>query len=226
MNENRDDIPTYTNESDTLEERIKAFEKEKKGLINDLQSEREKRQALEGRLSQIENSLSEAANDNGEEKPEDRVNRLAQDPDGYIDARVTPKIREIEESVKGLLIAQKVERAKKWIAKKEGIDPDDVESKFGDDLIRIGKTRGLVSLDPEEGIKASYEILLQERKEKERKESERDQVIAGHSTERVQSAPSSGGSRFTREGILKMSPEEFNRNFEKIKEAERRGLIK
>src|SRR5574343_722960 len=109
-------IPTC-NESETLEKRQARWEKEKKGLISDLQKEREQRQALEQRLGTIEKSLED---DGEDEKPQDEVNRLAADPRSYIMDVVKPYISEVST----IRVERKIERAKRWIAKQEKIDPN------------------------------------------------------------------------------------------------------
>lgn len=214
------DIETYPDE--TLEERVKSWEKEKKAMIGDLQAEREKRQFLEERLTRLENSVPEPE----EGSPEEKVTRFTQDPDGYVSDVVSQAVEPLQKKILELEVDRKVERAKKWIAKKEGIDPDEVEDKYGLDLVRIGKERGFVNLDAEKGIRSSYEILIQERKEKAEKEAEREKTISGQSTESVRTIIKNGSARFTREEIARMEPDEFNRRYNEIKEAQSKGLIK
>lgn len=218
-----ENTPSFT-EDQTLEEKLKVLEKANRGLTAEVIEGREEKRELKERLANIENSLTSAAEDNGDEKPEDKVNRLANDPDGYIQARVdqvvTPLMRELQQ----LRLKDEVERARKWVAKREKIDPDDVDEKLGADLARIGKERGLVKLNPEEGIKASYEILLQERREKDDRESSRNESINNHGTENVRIVPRTKG-RFTREDIAGMSIDEYTKNEAAIKQQMREGKL-
>jgi hypothetical protein len=218
-----DNIPTFT-EDQTLEEKLKALEKANRGLVADLADKREALRMQEERLAHVEQSLSSAASENGEERPEERVNRLASDPDSYIDKRVSEAVTPLMAEIRQLRINDEIERAKKWVAKREKIDPDEVDDKLGDELARIGKERGLTSLNPFQGIKNSYEILLQERREREERENNREQAITNNGTENVRTAPRTAG-RFTREQIAAMSPEEYTANEAAIKQSIRDGKL-
>lgn len=216
-----DQIPTY----DTLEEREKAWEKERKGIIADLQRERGERQQLEERLAQVEQNLNPAGAPNGD-TPEARVNLLAADPDAYISEIVSEALEPVTKHLSALVVERKLDRARKRIATREGIDPDEVDDKLGADLIRIGKERGFTDLDPEKGVLNAYDILLQERKEKEEREAQRSQAINGQAAETIRHPSASGaGPRFTRDQIARMSREEYEANREKIAEAQSKGLI-
>ena len=211
-------IPTFDNE--TVEERQARWEKEKKGLISDLQKEREQRQSLEQRLGTVEKSLE----DNGEEPTQqDEVTRLAADPRTYIMDVVKPYITEVG----SIRVERKIERAKRWIAKQEKIDPDDIDgSDLEKDLVRIGNEHQLTTIDPEVGIQNAYKILLQERREKLEKEKEREQKIADNSSEPATRRSSSSPVSFTRDAIAKMSTAEYEAKKDQIRLAQLEGRIK
>lgn len=219
-----EEIPTYDN--DTLEERVKTFQRERKGFINDLQKERAERHALETRLAQIETSLTSAGSD-GDEQPEKRVERLAADPDGYIENVVQDYVKPLVSEINSLRHERKLERAYQWVAKQEKKEVEDiVGSDLDNDLVRIVKENGMNSMDPIEGTRAAYKILQQERKEKEQQEAERGEKISQSQTERVRVPVRTGGQRFTRDQIRGMSSEEFEANRVAILEAQKNGSIK
>lgn len=213
-------IETYTDE--TLNERLKEWEKKEKAMISDLQAEREQRHALEQRLSQIETSM---APEDG--TPEQKVNRLAQDPDGYISEVVIQAVTPLQQEIVNLRQERNVERAYKWLGKKEKTDPDDIiGSELEKEIVRISKERGMTAMGVVEGTKAAYEIYQQEKIDKERREKEREESISGQSTESVRSSTFKSTGRLTRDMIYKMSPNEYNARREEILKAEKEGTIK
>ncbi len=216
--------PTQGTEADTYETRLKAWEGEKRGILKDLQGERDKRHQLEQRLEQIESTLTSA-----EVVPEDvqaKVQKLSMDPDNYIREIVLREISPIRKTTEDLVIKDQYDKAYRWLAKKEGKDVDEiVGSKLEEELARIVKDRGMAAMDPVNGTKAAYDILKKEEKEKEKREAEREEAIAGESAERVTIPPRQGQTRFTRADIAAMSRQEFERNREAILEAQSKGLI-
>ena len=117
--ENNNALP-QGNQEDTLQDRLKTWEGEKRGLLKDLQGERDKRHQLEQRLEQLEATLNSA-----EVVPEDvqlKVQRLSQDPDSYIASIVEERIKPVKKLAEDLVVKDQFDRAYRWIAKKEGKD--------------------------------------------------------------------------------------------------------
>lgn len=224
-------IPTF--DGANYEERIKQWEKEKKGILNDLQEERQKRQSYEQRLAVIESSLASAGSEDGE-TVEQKVQRLANQPDEYINSRIQEydesRVKVLESEINNLRNDRQIERALRWVAKQEKKDYEEVSgSELEEELARVTldmRKRGIIPTDPFEGTKQAYKILLEERKEKEEKEKERDQTIENNRTETVQTPPRTGTHRWTRAQIAEMSPKEFDEHYDEIKHAEALGLIK
>ena len=218
-------MANQTNEQ-TLEERMQQWEREKKGILSDLQSERGKRQSLEERIQMLESSVKEAENEQPEVPVDERVNRLARDPDGYITSVVTPEIKTLKDEVVRLQMERKYEKAYRWLAKSEKKDEDEIPgSDLEKEIVRIAKDHGMTSMDPVEGTKAAYKIYQQEKLEKERREKEREAAISGNTSEVPPSGQRSGQTRFTKSQILSMLPSEYERNREAILEAQSKGLI-
>lgn len=219
-------MPNDTSSDQTLEQRVQQWEREKKGLINDLQSEREKRHSLEERMSMMESSIKEAEQDQPEVPVDERVNRLARDPDGYISSIVKPEIKTLREEVTRLQMERKYERAYRWLAKAEKKDEEEIPgSDLEKEIVRIAKDHGMTSMDPVEGTKAAYKIYQQEKLERERREKEREEAISGNTSEVPPTGQRSGQTRFTKSQILSMLPAEYERNREAILEAQAKGLI-
>jgi hypothetical protein len=217
-----DDI-TYSPDM-SAEERLKAWEREKKGLITDLQAEREKRQAMEQRIAGLETRLVPL--DSVGQSAEDKVNRLAQNPDAYIDERVNTRVSKVEEELKRERFQSAVNEAYDWLADQEGTTRRKIiNSDLDKDMARIIKENSLGNLDPRQGIVAAHKIYLQEKTEKENAEKTRSAAINGNSTEKPQRSTPVGGMRFTAKQIASMSMDEFNRNFDAIQEAKKNGLI-
>lgn len=221
------EIETFK-EEESLEERLKSFEKEKKGLINDLQAERKERQAMEARLAQMETSLNAAANDDGEVTNEIKLNMLSQDPDGYIRKLVREEVDPVREDVVNDRFSRRIEKATSWLAKQEKVDADELDDNnlVIKEIVRISRQHGMQSMDPIEGTKAAYKIYQQEQREREARESKREENISGQSTEHVRSSSRGGTATLSREQVARMEPAEFNRRYDEIKDLERRGLIK
>lgn len=216
-----DDIAYDPNMSQ--EERLKTWEKEKKGLISDLQSEREKRQGLESRLSSLETRLRPVET---VEPVDDKVNRLAKDPDTYIDQRLQPHFGRLKEQVDQIQFRAIVNEAYDWLADQEGTTRRKIlNSDVDKDIARIVKDNNLTTIDPMSGTQAAYKIYLQEKEEKKVAEASRSAAINGNSTERPGRPAATGGSRFSAKQIQAMSLDEFNRNFDAIQEAKRTGQI-
>ena len=221
-----DDIPTFGTDE---------WEKEKKGILNDLRSERDKRHqleekntALEQRLAVIEESLVSAGDDG--ESPQERVNRLANDPDGYISSHLMQfeeeRVKPIRNELEMMKIDRKIERGLRWVAKQEKKDYEDVAgSELENELARVTqamRARGIVPTDPEEGTKEAYRLYLQEKEEKENREKERSEKIEGNRTANVTPQTSRGSRKWTDEEISSLSMNEFNQNEAEIRRA--RGL--
>lgn len=211
------------NPNDTADERIKALEREKKGIISDLQSERDRRQQLEQRLSSLETRIPVGPTPTAEEK----VNRLAQNPDEYIDQRVNQRFIEMQREVGQLKFKSAVDEAYDWLAEQEGTTPRKLKnSPFDDNLARIIKEHNLNSLDPISGAKTAYKIHLREKDEKESAEKERSKAITGNATERSAGRPiNNNGFKFSAKQIAAMSQKEFDANFDAIQEAKQNGQI-
>lgn len=222
-------IPTFTDE----------WEKEKKGILSDLRSERDKRHsleeknsALEQRLAVIEESLTSAGEDG--ENPQDRVNRLAQDPDSYIGNHLVQfeetRLKPLQQEIEMMKIDRKIERGLRWVARQEKKDYEDVSgSELENDLARITqemRARGIVPTDPEEGTKEAYRLYLKEKEDKEHREKERSGKIEGNRTEGVTPQARSGSHIWTREEIQELSSDEFTKNETEIKRQMVKGLIK
>lgn len=211
---------------ETYEERIRQWEKEKKGILGDLQGEREKRHAVEERLRVIEESLTSAANEDGE-TPETRVNRLAQDPDGYISNHLAQfeqeRVKPLQQEIQMMKMDRQIERGLRWVARQEKKDYEEVVgSDLEQDLARLTmdmRNRGIIPTNPEEGTKEAYRLLLDERKEKENREKVRDEKIQGNRTESVSTPPRSNSQRWTREEVAALSIDEFNKNEPEIRKA-------
>lgn len=224
-------MPEDTKNTETLEDRLKRLEKENRGLIGDLAEKRGNIRSLEARLAEIEKSLTSVAEEtNNGVSTDDRVNRLAQDPDAYIDARVNhwldQKVKPVEQQVVTLAQERRFEKAVRWLARQEKKDEDEIAgSDLEREVVRIVKEHGMGSMDPLEGTKAAYKLYLQEKSENSQKEKLRAEAIAGQTTESVQRTPSGGQMRFTRQQILNMSSAEFKKNEEAILKAQAEGLI-
>lgn len=222
-----------TTSGENYEERLRQLEKEKKGLVGDLADKREKIRSLESRLINIEETLTSAGQEDGE-TAESRVNRLAQDPDGYIGSHLIQfeesQIKPLRQELEMLKIDRKIERALRWVAKQEKSDYEEVAgSDLEQDLARITqemRNRGIVPTDPEEGTKEAYRLLKQERSDKESREKEREGKIDGNRTENVSQPSRTGSRRWTRADIDSMSISEFTKNESEIKRQFAEGLIK
>lgn len=219
--------PQGTNEA-TYEQRIQELEKQNKGLIRDLQGERETRHELERRFGEMEAAINTA--ELPDDSPQLKVQRLSQDPDGYIQNIVhqslEKEVKPLKQSVEGMRLERQFEKAYSWLGKQEGKDGDEiVGSDLEKELARIVKEHGLGNTSPFEGTKAAYKIYKQELKEKESQEAKREETISNQAGERVSTTARTGTVRFTRDQIMKMTPQEFDKNYDAIKAAERDGLI-
>ena len=207
----------------TYDERIKDLERANKGLIRDLQEERQKKHQYEERLQTLETSLASAGE---EEKPEERVNQLAANPDEFISQRFQELAKPLIDEVQSLKWDRKFDQAYGWLAKQEKIDSDEIRgSDLEKDIARIVKEHGMGSMDPYEGTKAAYKIYRQEQTEHASREEARSEAISGQKTETVRST-SPGQTMFTVEQIGGMPYDEYMKNREAILEAQSKGLIK
>lgn len=214
------------NGEETLEERIKSLEREKKGILRDLQGERERSHQYEERIARLETALTSAGNDDGEIKPDERVNKLAQDPDSYILGVVKPEIEKRDRAIDEMRWERKIEKAYQWLGRQLKKDPDDLPgSDIDKEILRIVKERGMEAMDPIKGTQAAYEILQQEKKRKEAEEAARTETISANATETVQRTSSGSTRGFTVAQIAAMSREEFDRRYDEIQEAKAKGLI-
>lgn len=223
--------------TESLEDREKRWEKEKRGILNDLSSERDKRHLMEQEIArqrqeveEMKHALSSAANDTSEVDPQSKVNRLAQDPDAYIDLRLNRVVDEVvtplRKEVESLKWERKFDKAYQWLGKQEKKDVDELYgSPLESEIVRITKEHGMGMMDPVEGTKAAYKIYQQELSQKELEEAKRNQTISNNSTSFVRTPPSSGSPRFTRAEIAAMPIEIFEKNQEAILEAQRLGQI-
>ena len=210
---------------DTYEARIKALEKEKAGVIRDLQGERDKRHDLEQRFSQLEASLTTAEPEVPVDVQEE-VQKLSRDPKGYIRNLVLEEVVPVRKTTEQLLLDREAEKAYSWLAKKEGKDVDDIKgSALEEELARISKERGMGPMGLYNGARAAYDIYQKELKEKERKEAEREEAIAGTSAERVTNPPRQGQAKFSRDQISQMTNSEYERNRQAILEAAEKGQL-
>jgi hypothetical protein len=221
--------PTAGTES--LDQRIAQWEKERKGLISDLQEERSKRHTMETRLQELETAVQTVGEERVPEEANVRVQRLAQDPDAYIDARVEARFKErlepLSKTIESLQLSRQYDRAYSFLAKQEGKDADDIiGSDLEKEIAEIVKNHGMSNMPPLEGVKAAYKIRKQELDERKRKEAERSEAIESNAGERVITTPNrQGQARFTRAEILGMSPSEYEKNREAIMDAQSKGLI-
>lgn len=221
-----DEIPTFGTDE---------WEKEKKGILRDLQSEREKRHALEeknnaleSRLAVIEESLDSAGEDG--ESQQDRVNRLASDPDGYISNHLAQfaeqQLKPLRSELDMMKVDRDIERALRWVGKQEKKDYEDIAgSDLEQDLARITqemRARGIVPTNAYEGTKEAYRLLQKEREEKASREKERSEKIEGQRTESVTPQTPRSSGRWTDAEIAAMSVDEFTRNEADIRK--QRGL--
>lgn len=215
--------------NESLEERLKGWEREKRGLIKDVQAERDERQALEKRLAEMESALNSAA-EQPEANANEKVQKLAQDPDAYIQAHLTraldQRVVPLEQSLQSIAKERRFEKAYSWIAKQEKKDVEEIPgSEIESEIARITKENNMGMMDPVEGVKAAYKIFLQEKREKEISEVRREEAIQGNSTATVRSPSSVGQHRFTKAEIEGMSSETYMKNREAILEAQRNGWI-
>lgn len=217
---------TQNSTGDTLEERLKALEREKRGVIDDLRAEREKRQQYERRLEEMEKVLNSAANEPEAIDPQSEVNRLAQKPKEFILEVVKPELERRDQEILRLRQEKRFDQAYQWLAKQEKKDTDEVYgSEIEQDIARITKEHGMGMMDPLEGTKAAYKILQTERRIREEEEAKRNQAISNNSTHTVQNPSSAGTRSFTRAQIAAMSPYEFEQNRAAILDAQAKGLI-
>lgn len=220
-----EEIPTF--EADSYEEKMKTWERERKGMLSDLAGKREEIRLLKEEVAEIRDAITSAANEGDGETPQDRVNRLAQDPDTYIDERINQfretEVKPLRSELEMMKIDRAIERGLRWVAKQEKKDYEDVAgSDLELDLARITqnmKERGIVPTNPEEGTKEAYRLYLKEKEEKENREKERSEKIEGNKTESVVPPARSGSHRWTREEVAAMSAEEFTKNEAEIRKA-------
>lgn len=227
---NRNSGGTVTEE--TLDERLKRLEQEKRdldnqnrGMIRDLQSEREKRHALEARIDQMEQTLTSAGT--GERSVDEKVALLAKDPDNYIASIVEDRLRDSEKRLMEIDHQTRIDQAYAWLAEQMGTTVSKLKGSDDDKEVgRIVSEYGLSEIDPRIGVKSAYKIFLQEKTDREESEKKRHAAIAGNATESVRSPVQPGSPMFTAADINAMSPQEYERNREKILEANAKGLIK
>jgi hypothetical protein len=219
-------------DSETLEQRIKRLEDEKKnlerekrGIVTDLQSEREKRHMLEARIGEIEQDLASPGNKG--ETADQKIEVFAKNPDEYIDSRVEARIRETEKRLLETQHQSNINEAYSWLAEQEGTSVAKLRGSEKDEEIgRIVKEYGLAEIDPRVGVKSAYKIFLQEQEEKKAREAKRSEAIEGNATETVRTVKPSGATKFTRSGIVAMIKDgTYEANREAILLAQRQGTI-
>ncbi len=221
-------IPTVGGDDsgETLEERLRKLEKENRGLVSDIAGKREEIRSLKEEVGQIQQSLASAGEEPGD-RPENRVNLLAQDPDGFIDKRFEERVKPLEEKIKAIELKNEMDAAYRWLGKKVNKDVEDIYySDLDKELVEIVRAHGLNRLPPMEGMQAAYKIHLQDQEDKKRREAERDERIGDHSSEQVRRTGSSGRRTYTRGEVLSMSATEYDKNREDILAAEKEGRIK
>lgn len=221
--------------TESLEERLARIErdreKEKRGLLTDIQGERDKRHALERRLEEMEQALNSAAKEPEVSSNQDEVNRLAQDPRSYIREVVSADLkRELESRDKRMNLVESSifeDRAYRFLAKQEKLDVEDIYgSELESEIVRITKEHGMGLMNVVEGTKAAYKIYQQEKRSKEEAEKKRNENISSNATHSVRSNSSSSGTQvFSRSQIGAMSRDEFMKNHEAILKAQREGKI-
>jgi hypothetical protein len=213
--------------NDTLEERLKSLEREKRGILDDLKNERQQRQAYEKRLEDLEKTLNSAANEPEVNDPQSEVNRLAQQPKEYIVEVVKPLIEEAQKEIRELKIAKQFDRAYTWLAKQEKKDVDDLYgSDIEKEIVRIFRDHGMTVMDPVDGTKAAYKIYQQEQRLREEEEAKRNQTISANSTHAVRSPSSSGSPVWTRDRINEVVRNgEWEKYREEILTAQKSGRI-
>lgn len=172
-------------------EKLKAvnaeLERKSQGLLNDLKSEREKRQQLEA----------------GKTNPPAPVGNPVVDP-------VNKLI--VETAMPAIQRAIAYEKAKAFVAGKAGVDPDDVEgTEVWKETVAEAQRLGL-SGAPDRIAKTAYQLVQQrkeaEKKAKEEAEKQRLAAINGNATvsTSTNAAPTSSGSKtITNKELEKMS---------------------
>ncbi len=213
------------NDEKTPAERDK-FEKD--GLIKDLVRQREKNRALEERLSLIEASLN-APEQEPPRPVNERVEKLAQDPDAYIKEVMTPILAErllpLEREFTRAQIDQKLDQAMEWIAEEEGISRRQAPKKYEKDLAEIVESHDLKNMDPYNGTIAAFKILQTEAKDKEEKEEKREKVIQGQHSETARSSASPSKKSWKTSEIASLNRSQYDKHREEILEAQREGRI-
>ncbi len=212
-----EEIPTFGGSEETLEEREKRWQKEKQGIIGDLSKEREARRLLEERLSELENPQREP-------EIQERIQQFTQDPDGYIMDIVEERVSSIEKTLTAKAVNDQISDALEEISEREGITKREAKKKYDEPLAELVKSRGLGNIAPYDGILNAYDIYQKESKDRESREQERTNRIAGSSSESTRFIDRSGGKRPpTPQEIANMTSEEYESHRKEILKAQENG---
>lgn len=215
--------------NETLEERIKSFEREKNGLIGDLAKQREKNRALEERLQVIESSLNEPEPP-APQPTEAEIQKFTQDPVAYIrgvaSSMIEDRVKPIQNVLTGSLTKEKLNEAMEWIAEEEGISRKEAKKKYDESLAKIVGDHGFQNLDPYDGTLAAYKIMKTEKMESEEKEEERDKRIKSEQPESSRAPSKPSLSKWTTSRIKEVIANgQYEKYREEILTAQNRGLI-
>lgn len=207
---------TPTEDAAQLKARIDELERAQKGMLRDLQSEREKRQALE---AQAQSSPAPA----GQSGP------ASDDP---VKDVIQPYLKPYEQEIQILKQQQEISRAVKYIAKQEKLDEDEVinSSQFKE-LVEVAKRYNLRGMSPLDEAKAAYKLREAEKRSKEEAEklaeTQREAAISSGATVSTgQPLVNKAVKSFTRAEIGAMTLDEYKANREAIQAAQKAGLVK
>lgn len=209
-------VPSSTGNNEEIAKvnaRLEELERANKGLLRDLQSEREKRQQLEARPNPVP------------------VGNPVGGPDPVADV-LKPYVAPLEAEIQKLKDEREVGKALKFIAKQEKLDEDDViQSAVFKDLVEVAKKHNLRGMSPLDEAKAAYQLLNAERQakataEKAAEAARNTSISSNSSVVSGQPVYNSGPRSFTRAEISAMSLDEYRAQKATIDAAYRAGLIK
>lgn len=224
---------TVETSGETLEQRLAKFEEEKKswenqrrGMISDLQQERDKRHTLEEKVNQIEASLTATGTS---QTADELIAEFAKDPDSYIQAKTEPlvesRVKSFEDRLAAMEHQRRIDQAYAWLAEQENKSVSKVVGGETDmALTDVVSRHNLQNSDPLAGVQIAYKIYLQEKAEKELQERARQGNVTTQSTERAGTS-NTGTRSFKRSELARMSLQDYEKNREAIYEAQAKGLI-
>lgn len=222
-----------------LKARVEELERANKGILNDLRSEREKRQELEAARSTggYSNTATPVVNPAPTSvDPSAFVTELATKGEAAITERIERYVRPVADELD-------TQRAVEFLAEQTGKKPSQVrlDKDLEKKLLDVGQRYRISGKSKEEYVQSAWNILKKEELEAELNaktaaakaeadkataEAARSAAVAQNSTVPVGAPTPSGVRSFTRAEIAKMSLDEYSRNQAEIQKAIASGLVK